>query len=100
MRALPSRVGIYFVLAMALFPGIGYLRVWGKMTAALEGLGVERPVRCRHALLRCIPWATPLTREDTRLPPPGSPSSTCQAHTGISGARNTSQVAKDRPWRP
>ena len=36
MRALPSRVGMYFVLAMALFPGIGYLRVWDKMTAALE----------------------------------------------------------------
>jgi Insertion element 4 transposase N-terminal/Transposase DDE domain len=43
MRALPSRVGMYFVLAMALFPGIGYLRVWGKMTSALEGLGLPRP---------------------------------------------------------
>ena len=43
MRALPSRAGIYFVLAMALFPGIGYLRVWGKMTAALEDLGLPRP---------------------------------------------------------
>lgn len=49
MRALPSRAGIYFVLAMALFPGIGYLRVWGKLTAALEDLGLpcpaEGPVR-------------------------------------------------------
>jgi Insertion element 4 transposase N-terminal/Transposase DDE domain len=43
MRALPSRVGIYFVLAMALFPGIGYLRVWDKMTAGLEDLGLPRP---------------------------------------------------------
>ena len=43
MRALPSRVGMYFVLAMTLFPGIGYLKVWGKMTAALEGLGLARP---------------------------------------------------------
>jgi hypothetical protein len=42
-RMLPSRVGVYFVLAMALFPGIGYLRVWDKMTAALEGLGLPRP---------------------------------------------------------
>ena len=33
MRALPSRVGMYFVLAMTLFPGIGYLKVWDKMTA-------------------------------------------------------------------
>jgi hypothetical protein len=43
MRVLPSRVGIYFVLAMALFPGIGYLRVWDKMTAGLEDLGLPRP---------------------------------------------------------
>ena len=43
MRALPSRVGVYFVLAMTLFPGIGYLRVWDKMTGALEDLGLARP---------------------------------------------------------
>jgi len=43
MRALPSRVGTCFVLAMTLFPGIGYLRVWGKVTAALEGLDLPRP---------------------------------------------------------
>ena len=43
MRALPSRVGMYFVLAMTLFPGIGYLKVWDKMTGALEDLGLQRP---------------------------------------------------------
>jgi hypothetical protein len=43
MRMLPSRVGMYFVLAMALFPGIGYLKVWDKMTCALEDLGLPRP---------------------------------------------------------
>ena len=43
MRVLPSRVGMYFILAMALFPGIGYLRVWDKMTAALEDLCLPRP---------------------------------------------------------
>ena len=43
MRALPSRVGMYFVLAMTLFPGIGYLKVWDKMTDVLEGLGLPRP---------------------------------------------------------
>jgi hypothetical protein len=26
-----------------MFPGIGYLRVWGKMTAALEDLNLPRP---------------------------------------------------------
>jgi hypothetical protein len=43
MRMLPSRVGMYFILAMTLFPGIGYLRVWDKMTAALQGLHLARP---------------------------------------------------------
>ncbi len=43
LRALPSRVGMYFVLALALFPGIGYLRVWDKMTAALQDLHLPRP---------------------------------------------------------
>ena len=43
MRMLPSRVGVYFILAMTLFPGIGYVRVWDKMTAALDGLNLPRP---------------------------------------------------------
>lgn len=36
-RMLPSRVGLYFVLALALFPQLGYLEVWAKLTAALDG---------------------------------------------------------------
>ena len=43
LRLLPSRVGVYFVLAMCLFPRPGYLGVWGKLTAALKGLGLARP---------------------------------------------------------
>jgi Insertion element 4 transposase N-terminal len=38
LRMLPSRVEIYSVLAMTLFPGLGYLRVWDKLTAALAPL--------------------------------------------------------------
>ncbi len=38
LRDLPSRVGIYFVLALGLFPGLGYQNVWAELTAALEGL--------------------------------------------------------------
>jgi len=30
IRVLPSRVGVYFVLALGLFPRIGYLKVWGS----------------------------------------------------------------------
>jgi hypothetical protein len=43
LRMLPSRVGVYFVLAMGLFPQAGYLGVWAKLTAALDGLGLGVP---------------------------------------------------------
>jgi len=37
LRMLPSRVGIYFVLALGLFPRLGYSGVWARLTAALDG---------------------------------------------------------------
>ena len=43
LRLLPSRTGVYFLLAMCLFPRAGYLAVWGKLTAALDGLGLGAP---------------------------------------------------------
>ena len=43
LRDLPSRVGVYFVLALGLFPGLGYGIVWQKLTAALGGLGLPCP---------------------------------------------------------
>ncbi len=43
LRDLPSRAGVYFVLALSMFPQLGYLRVWGKLTAGLAGLGLPRP---------------------------------------------------------
>jgi hypothetical protein len=43
LRLLPSRAGVYFLLAMCLFPGSGYLGVWGRLTAALDGLGLAVP---------------------------------------------------------
>ncbi|ANZ13516.1 transposase domain-containing protein [Streptomyces noursei] len=41
LRDLPSRVGVYFLLAMCLFPEVGYRLVWHKLTAALTGVGIE-----------------------------------------------------------
>jgi Insertion element 4 transposase N-terminal len=41
LRALPSRTGVYFVLALGLFPGLGSCR--GKLTAGLAGMDVPRP---------------------------------------------------------
>jgi hypothetical protein len=43
LRDLPSRVGVYFVLALGLFPRLGYAQVWDKLTAGLVGLPVPRP---------------------------------------------------------
>ncbi|WP_398864165.1 transposase domain-containing protein [Streptomyces sp. C11-1] len=42
-RILPSRVGIYFVLALGLFPQLGYAKVWNKLVAGLTGLPVVTP---------------------------------------------------------
>jgi Insertion element 4 transposase N-terminal/Transposase DDE domain len=43
LRDLPSRVGVYFLLALGLFPGLGYRQVWAKLTAGLAGLAVPDP---------------------------------------------------------
>jgi transposase IS4-like protein/DDE family transposase len=43
LRDLPSRVGVYFLLALGLFPRLGYARVWAKLTAGLTGIPVPNP---------------------------------------------------------
>jgi transposase IS4-like protein len=43
LRDLPSRAGVYFVLALGMFPQLGYARVWGKLTCGLTGLSLPRP---------------------------------------------------------
>jgi hypothetical protein len=43
LRVLPSRVGVYFVLSLGLFPGLGYGGVWQKLIAGLGGLPVPSP---------------------------------------------------------
>lgn len=48
LRRLPSRVGVYFVLAMCLFPEVGYLLVWDKLVGALGDGAPARP--CARAL--------------------------------------------------
>jgi Insertion element 4 transposase N-terminal/Transposase DDE domain len=39
VRLLPSRVGLYFLLAMCLFPECGYGEVWAELVAGLDGAG-------------------------------------------------------------
>lgn len=43
LRELPSRVGVYFVLALCLFPQVGYRKVWGKLVAGLAGVATPCP---------------------------------------------------------
>ncbi|MEJ8632459.1 IS4 family transposase [Streptomyces sp. MS2.AVA.5] len=43
LRLLPSRVVVYFVLALSLFEHDSYRTVWGKLVAGLEGLALVRP---------------------------------------------------------
>jgi hypothetical protein len=38
LRDLPSRVGVYFVLALGLYAHLGYARVWDKLVAGLKDL--------------------------------------------------------------
>lgn len=43
LRDLPSRVGVYFLLVMCLFPEVGHRLVWDKLTAGLSGIPVVCP---------------------------------------------------------
>ncbi|MGW7530580.1 IS4 family transposase [Streptomyces sp. NPDC054783] len=52
VRTLPSRVGIYFVLALGLFPALGYRRVWDKLVAGLSGIDLRTPSEAALRQLR------------------------------------------------
>ncbi|USY19956.1 IS4 family transposase [Nocardiopsis exhalans] len=52
LRALPSRVGVYFVLALNLFPHLGYARVWDTLVAGLQSLPLPRPSQAALVHLR------------------------------------------------
>ncbi|MFG3661501.1 IS4 family transposase [Streptomyces sp. NPDC047706] len=43
LRDLPSRAGVYFLLAMCLFPEVGYSLVWRKLTGPLAHLPLVTP---------------------------------------------------------
>src|SRR3954447_18071170 len=43
LRDLPSRVGVYFVLTLAVFPRLAGARVWHKLPSGVTGLQVPSP---------------------------------------------------------
>jgi hypothetical protein len=52
LRDLPSRVVVYLLLAACLFPEVGYLGVWRKLTAALVGMPTATPTASALAQAR------------------------------------------------
>jgi hypothetical protein len=62
LRTLPSRVGVYFLLAMCLFPEVGYQLVWQKLTASLTALPVVIPTAKALRDLRRSIGSAPMRR--------------------------------------
>jgi hypothetical protein len=60
VRLLPTRVTIFFVLALALFEKCGYRQVWGKLVAGLDGLALKRPTSSALTRARRRVGAAPL----------------------------------------
>lgn len=52
VRDLPARVVVYLLLAGALFPSLGYCRVWAKLAGGLDGLAVASPTPAALAQAR------------------------------------------------
>ena len=77
LRLLPSRAGLYFVLALALFPEVGYLLVWQKLTSQLGSLGLAEPSEkaLRDVRRRLGPAPLKALFEAVAVPlaPPGTP---------------------------
>jgi hypothetical protein len=76
VRVLPSRVVVYFMIVLGMFPHLGYALVWAKMVSALKQLSLPTPSesalrqarrRVGTAPLRALfeVMAGPLARPDT-----------------------------------
>ena len=44
LRDPPSGTGVYFLLALGLYPRLGHARAWDKLTAGLHGIAVRCPL--------------------------------------------------------
>lgn len=87
VRLIPSRVGVYSVLALCLFPRDGYLGAWGRLTASLGGLGLAVPsARALRGLRRRVGTAPLRLLFEALAGPLGRPRTpgSCSAGTGRS----------------
>jgi hypothetical protein len=86
LRCLPSRVGVYFLLAMCLFPEIGYQMVWQKLTASLTAPPVVMPTAKALRDLRRRVGSAPMRRLfEVRCGPLAQPSTPGVATVGSGG---------------
>ncbi|WTC16164.1 IS4 family transposase [Streptomyces cellulosae] len=101
LRRLPSRVGVYFVLALALFPGLGYARVWDKLTAGLRQLCPRSPSEKSLRDLRRRLGTAPLEQLFTILAwpvaPPRTPGVCYRRWRTVAFDGCSSAKAPDRP---
>jgi hypothetical protein len=78
LRNLPSRVVVYLLLAACLFPEVGYLGVWRKLTAGLAGIPTTTPTaaglsHARHRVaVAPLRWLFDLLRGPTAGRAPGT----------------------------
>ncbi len=83
VRLLPSRVGVYFLLAMCLFPRSSYLGAWGKLTCGLRALGISAPsARALRDLRRRVGTAPVKRLFEILAGPLGRPSTPGVMHGG------------------
>jgi len=82
LRALPSRVGVYFLLAMCLFPGRGYAGVWAELTAGLGGQARPPSARALRDLRRRLGPAPLQALFEVLAGPLGQPSTPGCASAG------------------
>jgi hypothetical protein len=60
VRDLPARVVVYLLLAGCLFAELGYLQVWHRLTAGLDGLQAAAPTAAAMTQARRRPGPGPL----------------------------------------
>ncbi|WP_234436375.1 IS4 family transposase [Streptomyces sp. NRRL S-813] len=105
LRDLPSRVGVYFLLAMCLFPEVGYRLVWDKMTAGLGGLLPAPSTKGLRDLRRrvgCAPLKTLFEVVAGALAQPHTPGARFGPYRTVSfdgcSSIKTADSARNRGW--
>jgi hypothetical protein len=99
LRLLPSRVVVYFVLALALFERCSYQAVWGKLTAGLGGLCLARPAASSLCRARRRIGAEPLRRLFETLAGPVGPRRSCGPDVNVSPPWSSLVGDEGRRWR-